>query len=94
MEGTEISEAKKTLQEKIQELTQRFSEAVSHSFKGISEKKNRNEVIVLFLAVLHMLANKLLTAEQGNTFSDITLTKSEGKANESDTNFAMGIPTV
>ncbi len=80
-----------SLQDKIVELTTRLSEAAEHNFKGLSGSKNRNEIIVLFLAVLHMLANRLMHAEQGDTFGDIKLKRSEQKEGSSD--FAMGIPT-
>src|SRR3989344_3539729 len=63
-----------TLQEKIAELTKRLSKAVSFNFKGITGKRDRQEVVVLFLAVLHMLANRLAQVEQGETFGDIIVT--------------------
>lgn len=72
-----------TLQEKIAELTQRLSQAASVSFKGALKTKDRQEVIVLFLAVLHMLANRLAEVEQGNTFGDIIVKSTN---NESVTN--------
>ncbi len=83
-----------TLQEKIAELTSRLSEAAEHNFKGLAGAKSRNEVIVLFLAVLHMLANRLMAAEQGDTFGDITLKRSAQPVSNGNTDFAMGIPTT
>ena len=74
-----------TLQEKIAELTKRLSEAVSFNLKGITGKRNRQEVVVLFLAVLHMLANRLAQVEQGETFGDIVVKKFEARSTKSET---------
>jgi chromatin segregation and condensation protein Rec8/ScpA/Scc1 (kleisin family) len=38
---------------------------------------DQQEVIVMFLAVLHMLANKLASVEQGEAFGDIIVKKSD-----------------
>lgn len=62
-----------TLQEKIAELTERLSKAASITMKGTANKKERGEIIVLFLAVLHMLANRLADVEQSGHFSDIVV---------------------
>lgn len=91
-ESKKIKIAVVSLQDKIAELTTRLSEAAEHNFKGLSGSKNRNEVIVLFLAVLHMLANRLMHAEQGDTFGDIKLKRPEAGGSNAD--FAMGIPSV
>ena len=40
-------------------------------------KKEKEEVIVLFLAVLHMLANRLADVEQGDAFGDILVTPTD-----------------
>ncbi|MDO8601621.1 MAG: segregation/condensation protein A [bacterium] len=80
-----------TLQEKIAELTTRLSEAAEHNFKGLAGAKSRNEVIVLFLAVLHMLANRLMHAEQGDTFGDIKLKRPSERPTDGNGDFALGI---
>ncbi len=63
-----------TLQEKIVELTKRLQGSANITFKGKVSKKDKEEVIVLFLAVLHMLANRLADVEQGEQFGDIIVT--------------------
>jgi segregation and condensation protein A len=63
-----------TLQEKIMELTKRLSGAANVTLRGRVSKKEKEEVIVLFLAVLHMLANRLADVEQGDAFGDIVVT--------------------
>ena len=62
-----------TLQEKIAELTKRLSEATSVTMKGVAGKHERGEIIVLFLAVLHMLSNRLADVEQNAHFGDIVV---------------------
>jgi len=64
-----------TLEEKIKELVSRFREAVKHSFLGLAEKRSRSEVIVMFLAVLHLLRDKVIHAEQEKQFGDIIIEK-------------------
>lgn len=90
-ESKTIKIAVVSLQDKIAELTERLSQAAEHNFKGVASSKNRQEVIVLFLAVLHMLANRLMHAEQGDTFGDITLKRPQATGSA---DFAMGIPSV
>ncbi len=64
-----------SLQEKMAELTQRLTTQSSLTFKGRATKEQRQEVIVLFLAVLHLLANRLAVVDQDDQFGDITVSK-------------------
>lgn len=66
-----------TLQEKIAELTERLSKATAFTVKGKAGKHEKQEIIVLFLAVLHMLAARTLNVEQSDMFSDIVVRKQE-----------------
>ncbi|MDP1719269.1 MAG: segregation/condensation protein A [bacterium] len=70
-----IKRAIVTIEQKIEELLNRLKAAGQHSFKTMSEQKTRNEVIVLFLAILHLLKDRIINAEQGDQFSDIAITK-------------------
>jgi len=72
-----------TLQEKIAELTSRLTGAVSVTLRGRVGKKEKEEVIVMFLAVLHMLSGRLAEVEQGEQFGDIVISSTD---NESSTN--------
>lgn len=63
-----------TLQDKIIELTKRLQGSANVTLRGRVSKKEKEEVIVLFLAVLHMLANRLADVEQGDMFGDIIVT--------------------
>jgi segregation and condensation protein A len=62
-----------TLQQKMLELTNRLKTQSSISFKGRASKENKGEIIVLFLAVLHLLANRLADVEQADQFGEITV---------------------
>ena len=66
-----------TLQEKIAELAGRLTKAVSMSFKSTFGSGTKQEVIVSFLAILHMLANKMADVEQGDQFGDILIKKTQ-----------------
>jgi segregation and condensation protein A len=77
-----------SLQEKIIELTERLRTAPTMTLKGRAGKHEKEEVIVMFLAVLHMLANQIVSVEQGDTFGDIILTHQD--AGEGADAFATG----
>ena len=61
------------LQEKIQELLVRVKEAAEHSFKRLSERRSRSEVVVMFLAVLHLFRERMIHLEQQSQFGDIII---------------------
>lgn len=79
-----------TLQEKIIELTGRLKNATTVTLKGRVTKKEKEEVIVLFLAILHMLANRLADVEQGDMFGDIVVTNQSEPVDPSQEAFAAG----
>ncbi|MDE2001699.1 MAG: segregation/condensation protein A [Patescibacteria group bacterium] len=62
-----------TLEQKVKELLQRMKEQAQQSFKSLSDRKPKLEVIMLFLAVLHLLREHLMSADQDGQFTDITL---------------------
>lgn len=65
-----------TLESKITELVSRMKQAAEQSFKSMAQSKSKEEVVVLFLAILHLLRDKLINVEQKEQFSDIILKKS------------------
>lgn len=75
-EGT-MKVAMISIEEKIEELMSRMKMMTAASFRGISEKKNKSEVVALFLAVLHLVRNQIIAIEQQSHFSDIII-KSRG----------------
>ncbi|MDP3881164.1 MAG: segregation/condensation protein A, partial [bacterium] len=66
-----------TLQEKMAELKDRLSRAISHDFKTLSANRPKQEIIVLFLAVLHLFAHKALDLEQEEGFGNIKISRKQ-----------------
>lgn len=62
-----------TIREKMEELLNRFKQKAESSFKNVIESKSKIEVIVFFLAVLHLIRDRLITSTQGDQFSDIII---------------------
>ncbi|MBI4159845.1 segregation/condensation protein A [Candidatus Wolfebacteria bacterium] len=63
-----------TLEEKIAEIIERLNGASGRrplAFGHLTLEKNKQEVIILFLALLHLLQNRLVHTEQKKHFSDI-----------------------
>jgi segregation and condensation protein A len=60
-----------SLEEMIDNLSTRIQSNLRMSFKDFSKTKERVEVIVGFLALLELVKNGVVQAEQGETFSDI-----------------------
>jgi len=60
-----------SLEEKVKELLERCKETVAHSFRTFTTARTRAEVVVLFLAVLHLLKGRAIDVEQKEHFSDI-----------------------
>lgn len=73
--ATTVKEVIVSIEEKMKELTARFQEAVEHTFKSLSGGKSRKEIIVSFLAILHLLKDRLVRAEQKGQFEDIIIRK-------------------
>jgi segregation and condensation protein A len=68
-----------TVDEKVQELTQRLTQRKRLSFRAwISACRTRMEVIVSFMAVLELIKALRLYAEQSSEFGDIDLVALEG----------------
>lgn len=70
-----IREKVVTLEEKIKEVIARLSEVANSSLKNLSISKTRSEIIVIFLAILHLAREQLVHLEQEDNFSDIMITK-------------------
>ncbi|MBP9701748.1 MAG: segregation/condensation protein A [Candidatus Pacebacteria bacterium] len=60
-----------SLEEMIDNLSGRIQSSLRMSFKDFSKTKEKVEVIVGFLALLELVKNGAVQAEQGETFSDI-----------------------
>lgn len=62
------------LEEKIMELIQKVDKVFRTSFNEVTKDKERSEIIVLFLALLHLLKDNLVVINQTDGFSDIEIT--------------------
>ena len=64
------------LEEKIEEILEKLT-GPELDFENMAKERGRTEVIVMFLAVLHLLARRMIKAEQNGRFSGIMLKKHE-----------------
>jgi len=64
-----------TLEEKITEVLGRVQQEGEAHFKNLSSEKSRSEMIVIFLAILHLAREQLVLLEQMDNFSDIMVKK-------------------
>jgi len=72
-EKKNIKRAVFSVKEKMEELLNRFKKQAENSFKNITESKPKLEIIIFFLAVLHLIRDRLVTSTQGGQFSDIII---------------------
>jgi len=66
-----------TLEQKTEEIIGRIKKMSTGGFKfgELTAEKSRSEIIVLFLAILHLLANQLIRIEQKNRFDEMVIKK-------------------
>lgn len=79
-ETSKVKRAIITIEQKIEELLNRLKGGEAsgrHSMKTMVKEKSREEVIVLFLAILHLLKDKMIFVEQGGHFEDIMIQKTQ-----------------
>lgn len=76
-ETQKIKSAVITIEQKIKELLERFTKSASHSFSALTQQRPKTEIIVLFLAVLHLLKDRIINVEQNERFGDIIIQKSK-----------------
>lgn len=69
-----------SLEEKISELMIRVDKVFKTSFNELTKDKDRSEIIVFFLALLHLLKDKLVHINQKDGFSDIEIVTTKSNA--------------
>lgn len=77
METETVREKIVTLEEKISEVLGRVQREGEMHFRALSGEKSRGEMIVVFLALLHLAREQLVMLEQMESFSDIMVKKKE-----------------
>ncbi|HUC01767.1 MAG TPA: ScpA family protein [Candidatus Paceibacterota bacterium] len=75
LETETIREKIVTLEEKISEVLGRIQKEGDMRFGNLSGEKSRGEMIVVFLAILHLAREQLVLLEQMDNFSDIMVKK-------------------
>jgi segregation and condensation protein A len=75
LETETIKEKIITLEEKISEVLGRIQKEGDMHFNNLSSTKSRGEMIVVFLAILHLAREQLVLLEQMDNFSDIMVKK-------------------
>lgn len=81
METETIRDKIVSLEEKMQEIIKRFEAEAEMNFRNLSSAKSRGEIIVIFLAILHLAHGQLIMLEQIDRFSDIIIKKSNSNIN-------------
>lgn len=74
VETEKIARSLITLEDKISEIFSRVSSGITR-FSHILTEKTREESIVLFLALLHLLRDQTVTVKQDGMFGDIEIEK-------------------
>lgn len=75
LETETIKEKIVTLEEKISEVLGRIQKEGDTHFKNLSGGQSRGEMVVVFLAILHLAREQLVLLEQMDNFSDIIVKK-------------------
>jgi len=75
LETETIKEKIITLEEKISEVLERIQKEGNMHFNALSGERSRGEMIVVFLAILHLAREQLVLLEQMDNFSDIIVKK-------------------
>lgn len=68
-----------TIEEKIKEIMERLRSGKEAKFTHLAGTKTKQEIIAIFLAILHLAREQIIFLEQTERFSDILIRKSENK---------------
>lgn len=68
-----IKETVISLEEKMKEVVERIKKVVETTLGTISAKRTKEEIIALFLAILHLAREEIILLEQQERFSDIII---------------------
>ncbi len=75
LETKSIKEKIVTLEEEIAEIVERLTRGGDSTFKNLVSAKSRSEIVIIFLAILHLAHERLVALEQSERFSDIIIKK-------------------
>lgn len=77
LETETIREKIMSIEEKIAEIVKRLEIEGETNFVNLAGSKSRMEIIVVFLAILHLAREQLVLLEQAERFSEIVIKKSQ-----------------
>lgn len=75
LEEETVRQSMVSLEEKIQNIIERLTTGTQTSFRGLVGSASRSEVVVTFIALLHLARERVVFIEQESLFSDILITK-------------------
>jgi segregation and condensation protein A len=84
LETETITDKMVSLEEKMKEIVGRMQALAETSLRTLSAGASRSDVVVAFLAVLHLAREQLVRLEQSGHFSDIIIRKSAPAEPEPD----------
>ncbi len=61
------------IEDKIREIFNNLKERIEFSFSQLTDKKSKKEIIVSFLAILHLFKDQYIEIEQSDVFDEIRL---------------------
>ena len=83
-EATTVEKIRKIvkIEEKIQDILKMMGNGINTSFSKMIDKKEKIDIIINFLAILHMFKDKLIAIEQDNEFGEINLSLYQNNGNQ------------
>ena len=83
-EATTVEKIQKIvkIEEKIQDILKMMSGGINTSFSKMVDKKEKIDIIINFLAILHMFKDRLIAVEQDNEFGEINLSLYQNNGNQ------------
>ncbi len=79
METETIKEVIVSLEEKMQDIVKRMEGAMHTSLRALAGGGSKGDLVVAFLAVLHLAREQLVMLEQAEQFAEITIRKVGGE---------------
>ncbi|MEK7094411.1 MAG: segregation/condensation protein A [Patescibacteria group bacterium] len=71
-----------TLEEKMHHILERLRQIEETTFSDLSALGDRSEIVVAFLAILHLAREQAITIEQSEHFSDIIIKPNSARNND------------
>ena len=72
-EEVAVTEKIRSLEEEMRSVLERLSSLGNINFARLSAERSRGEVIIIFLAILHLARDRSITLDQGDTFAEIVI---------------------